>query len=159
MILAATGHRPDKLGGYGNKARDALFQTAIRSLEHLAPSYVISGMALGWDTAIAHAAIALNIPFEAAVPFIGQDSRWPSSSREIYAQLLEQADKYTVVSSGEYAAWKMQARNEYMVDSADQIIACWNGTTGGTDNCLKYARSKSKKIHNAYNLFTRLIKE
>jgi uncharacterized phage-like protein YoqJ len=40
----------------------------------------------------------------------------------------------------------MQKRNEYMVDKCDKLLAVWNGTTGGTHNCIKYAKSKGKEI-------------
>lgn len=31
----------------------------------------------------------------------------------------------------------MQKRNEYMVDLADKVVAVWDGSKGGTDNCEK----------------------
>ena len=40
----------------------------------------------------------------------------------------------------------MQKRNEYMVDLADKVIAVWNGSTGGTYNCVKYAEKCGKEI-------------
>ena len=40
----------------------------------------------------------------------------------------------------------MQRRNEYMVDKADTLIAVWNGTSGGTANCVKYAKKKGVDI-------------
>ena len=32
----------------------------------------------------------------------------------------------------------MQKRNEFMVDNSDLVVAVWNGTSGGTANCLAY---------------------
>ena len=75
MIIAATGHRPDKLGGYGSIVADRLFHLAYETLEELAPTLVISGMALGWDMAVAEAAFCLDIPFHAYRPFEGQESQ------------------------------------------------------------------------------------
>lgn len=40
----------------------------------------------------------------------------------------------------------MQIRNQWMVDRADQVIGIWDGTSGGTANCLEYATSKNKPI-------------
>ena len=40
----------------------------------------------------------------------------------------------------------MQKRNEYMVDLADRVIAVWDGSKGGTANCVKYAEKVGKEI-------------
>lgn len=68
MLIAATGHRPDKLGGYGR--HDARLEDIARGyLSMLQPAGVITGMALGWDTRFALAALSLGLPLHAAVPF------------------------------------------------------------------------------------------
>ena len=71
MIVAATGHRPDKLGGYGEEVFEKLVQLAMGFLEahHSKITYGISGMALGWDMAYAEALCIKEIPWTAAVPF------------------------------------------------------------------------------------------
>ncbi|PAD70641.1 hypothetical protein CHH83_02225 [Bacillus sp. 7586-K] len=40
----------------------------------------------------------------------------------------------------------MQKRNEWMVDNSDYVIAVWDGTKGGTGNCVKYAQKQNKYI-------------
>lgn len=40
----------------------------------------------------------------------------------------------------------MQKRNILVVDSVDKLLAVWNGTSGGTANCVSYARSCFKDI-------------
>ena len=40
----------------------------------------------------------------------------------------------------------MPTRNEYMVDLADKIIAVWDGSNGGTANCVKYAEKVSADL-------------
>ena len=156
MIVAGTGHRPNKLGGYGVKATARVIETARRSLEHLKPERVISGMALGWDQALAHAAIDLGIPFVAAVPFTGQELAWPAASQTAYRELLAQAAEVVIVSGGGYSAAAMQTRNIWMVDHCDHILALWNGTPGGTGNCIQYARRVKRPIANAWKLFLSL---
>lgn len=139
MIIAATGHRPNKLGGYSRETADKLHALAVWFLQHAQPNRVISGMALGWDLAVAEAAFDLAIPYTAAVPFIGQENAWPTASREYYRQLLGTADRVHVVSDGGYSAAAMQRRNEWMVDNCDALVALWDGTSGGTANCVAYA--------------------
>jgi hypothetical protein len=77
MILAATGHRPDKLGGYDLSIYRKLVGLAYSYLRKQTPDVVISGMALGWDQAVAEAAVKASTPFIAAIPFRGQESKWP----------------------------------------------------------------------------------
>lgn len=150
MIISGTGHRPTKLGGYGQAAFDRLVEIAKRALQELDVKSVISGMALGWDQALAQAAIELDIPFTAAIPFTGQENRWPYSSRITYAQILEHAAEVVIVSSGGYSAYKMQLRNQWMVNNSNLILAMWNGSSGGTNNCLNYARLRDKEVINLY---------
>jgi uncharacterized phage-like protein YoqJ len=40
----------------------------------------------------------------------------------------------------------MQLRNEFMVNNSDIVIAVWDGTNGGTANCVKYAQVENKEI-------------
>ncbi len=145
MIIAFTGHRPDELGGYDESNPMAVkVKAKIKSkLQELKPELVISGMALGVDIWAAEAAIELGIPVEAALPFVGQDAIWPKASKERFQGILQKCKKVTVVNEGGYAAWKMQTRNQYMVDNCDLLIAVWNGKReGGTWNCIKYATKR-----------------
>lgn len=151
VVISGTGHRPDKLGGYGKTAFDKLVTIAKNFLIEENPDIVISGMALGWDQALAIAAIQLNIPFIAAVPFKGQESMWPRESQEFYRYILNRAHKVEVTSTGGYSPEKMQIRNKWMVDNSTKIAAMFNGSRGGTYNCIKYAEQVGKPIINLYD--------
>lgn len=146
MVYAFTGHRPNKIGGYNNSVnkRNALFE-ALNKIHFQEPLF-LSGMALGVDQWVAEYAISSNIPFVACIPFEGQESRWPTESRVHYHFLLNHAKHRVYVCSRGYAAWKMQKRNEYMVDHCDILIAVWDGTDGGTANCYRYAEKLGKSI-------------
>lgn len=150
MRLAVTGHRPDKLGGYDADSHRTLIRFAVASLQRIAPKEVVTGMAIGWDQAIAEAALLLNIPFVAAVPFSGQESKWPQAVQSRYRELYLAANEIQTVCYGGYAPWKMQERNCWMVDNSDELLALWNGTAGGTANCVGYAQKKGKKITNVW---------
>lgn len=151
-ILAGTGHRPDKLGGYSKEVTDKLIDLAVKYIPK-DTTKIISGMALGWDMALAYAAIERNIPFIAAIPFKGQESKWPPYSQSEFNFLLEKAEEIVIVSDGGYGAWKMQVRNKWMVDHCDEVVSLWDGSAGGTANCIKYANSVKKPITNLWNKF------
>lgn len=158
MIVAATGHRPEKLGGYSTKIRYSLGGLATDYLARNRPSEVISGMALGWDMAVAAAAVALDIPFVAAVPFRGQECRWPKEAQDRYRWLLSEAEEVVIITDGELfgrqVAKALQDRNEWMVDRADRMIALWDGSWGGTFNCIRYAEKKDVPVDNLWRQWT-----
>lgn len=156
ITICGTGHRPDKLGGYGEEAGARLYGLAYGQLDAMLSVSreeitVISGMALGWDMALARAAAVLNIPWIAAVPFIGQESAWPMETQERYHQLLATASRTVVVSPGGYSSVKMQLRNQWMVNNSDIVLAVWDGSEGGTRNCIKYAEKCGKPTYNLYH--------
>lgn len=153
MIICGTGHRPNKVGGYSKEARSKLYDIAKDWLVTNKPDKVISGMALGWDQALANAAYVLDIPLIAAVPFAGQQQAWPEESREFFDMLLSKAEEIVIVSDGGYAPWKMQVRNKWMVDHCDQVLAMWDGSTGGTGNCIQYAKKVGKPIVNLWEMY------
>lgn len=148
MIVAFTGHRPNKLGGYKlpNPTYVYVCQQIDKTLQELKPEKVISGMALGVDQWAAHIAYKLGIPFIAAIPFEGQEKAWPKQSQVTFHLLLKLASEKVIVSPGGYSAPKMQVRNEWMVDRCDKLIAVWDGTAGGTGNCVNYAVNKDREI-------------
>jgi len=146
--VAFTGHRPNKLGGYDtpNPTYNWVCWCLEEELEKLKPEKAISGMALGVDQWAAKICVKLGIPFIAAVPFKGQESQWPLKSQKTYHNLLAKAAEVVIVCSGGYDPGKMQKRNAWMVDHCDVLVAVWDGTPGGTANCVRYAESAGRKI-------------
>ncbi len=151
MILAAAGHRPDKLGGYDNpRAANKLRAIAQSYIVDEVPDFVISGMALGWDQYVAEAALSVGALLVAAVPFAGQETKWPTHAQQHYRELLARCVRVVVVCEGGYAPQKMQVRNEWMVNKSDRMLAMWNGSLGGTANCIKYAEQMRRPIDNLW---------
>jgi uncharacterized phage-like protein YoqJ len=156
MIVAVTGHRPDKLGtdhysGYApeNPLRawiKAQLREQLRLRRPFRPLYGITGMAIGVDQDFAEVCIELQIPFVAAVPFIGQERQWPKHARERYVELLAQACDVEIVCAGGYERWKMLARNQWMVDHCNALIAVFDGTAGGTASTVLYADSIKREV-------------
>lgn len=156
MKVAFTGHRPNKLG-HDYVLNSPLIQwikveiLKLLNIDEITPPakdlHIITGMALGIDTLAALTAIQYNIPFTAAIPFVDQEKMWSNYHQHLYNSILAKAQVKEIVSEGNYAAWKMQARNNWMVDHSDVLIAVWDGTDGGTANCINYAKKKEKQIY------------
>ena len=130
----------------------AVYDAIHAALIEARPTQVISGMALGVDQIAVRITLALSIPLVAAVPFPGQEAPWPPSSRDDYTGILSQATRVVFVAQPPYAAWKLQRRNEWMVDRADVVWAVWDGSpTGGTANAISYAERQSKPVRNLWS--------
>ena len=150
MIIAATGHRPDKLGGYGYKTEQKLLSLALVYLEDVQPEKVITGMALGWDTAVAMAAYCLSIPFIAAVPFTGQHYKWDPEHIRRYHEILTAAESVHTITAGGYSARAMEIRDRWMVDHAGRVVALWSGVPSGTGTTIRYAKRKKVEVDNLW---------
>lgn len=155
-VLTVTGHRLGKLAPnqddcYSPRLFSRLVDLARASLENLCPKEVVTGMALGWDQAIAQACIELGIPFIAALPCPGQSSRWFSQQAvRDYEERLRHAKGIVCVwqepgFEASSIAGQMMNRNQWMIDRAlyayGKVLALHDGSSGGTGNCVRYAQS------------------
>jgi hypothetical protein len=160
--VAGTGHRPPKLGGYEESVYARLVAFARRWVEALQPKLVISGAALGLDFALADAAIIASVPLHLAIPCDTQSGRWPPASRRKYDWLRSRATSERVVCPGPYRPDVMDRRNHYMVDYAAReqglIFALWDGSAGGTRNCLAYSERYDLDRINAWDDYARFAR-
>jgi len=137
VILGVTGHR-DLCG------KDARLHQYVLGFCEMAKRIdaafeVITGMALGFDTIVADVCLELGVPFTAAIPFDKQEECWSLEQQDHYWDLLRKAKHREYVSTGPYHPAKYQKRNEWIVDNCELLLACWNGSSGGTANCVRYA--------------------
>ena len=153
MKICVTGHRPNKLYGYNlsNPRWKRLKEHFKSILKENNCDEAITGMALGVDTVFALAVLELkaegcDIKLHCAIPCRNHSCKWIKESVDLYNDILYKADTVKLVSDEEYKPWLMQKRNEYMVDLADKVIAVWDGSNGGTGNCVRYAEKCGKEI-------------
>ena len=150
MIICATGHRPHKLGKeYNLKGpySEFIYEFMMNFIAGNSPTKIISGMALGVDQLWAIAGIRSGIEVIAAIPFIGQESVWPQSSQQLYKEILKSnLVEEKIISDGNYSIEKMHIRDKWMVDNSDLVFAVWNGTGGGTQYTVDYAKEQNKEI-------------
>lgn len=151
-----TGHRPDKLGGYNwNSLLNIKIRSQIRSLTiNLIENYdvyrFIFGGALGFDQFSFEVVYKLKktypfIELILAIPFDGFHKNWiDKKDQERLFLHMKLADE--VVNVNELSEYykpnikkKYDQRNMFMVDKSSYIIGCWDGSSGGTKNCIDYA--------------------
>lgn len=157
-----TGHRPSKLGGYDMKnptmlkLKEKLLETIEIAITREGIEHFISGGALGTDTAGFYCVHMIkekhpHIKNILAIPFKDQANAWSDNQQYWYNKMVNLADEVVYVDELDdykmnnmetkiYHPAKMQKRNEYMIDESNLIIAVYDGTKGGTGNCLYYAR-------------------
>lgn len=154
MITAHfTGHRPDKLLGYNPLDNKTLLwklnEVIIDHIESKGVTTFITGMALGIDMWAAKIVLKLkekypDIKLVCAIPCQNHSGKWRTESKEEWQFIIDRADEVVFVSDEPYTVWCMQKRNEWMSDNSKLAIAVWDGTPGGTANCVKYAKDKIK---------------
>ncbi len=144
-----TGHRPGKLNGTEEKIREEL-RTEIANAVNSGVDTFITGMAPGVDTWAALEVLKLketnqNIKHICAVPFNGVEKNRTDELQKIFHDILNKSDDVVYIAP-KYKRWCFHARNEWMVDHANRLIAVFNGTKGGTEFTIKYAEKKNRKI-------------
>lgn len=107
-------------------------------------------MAQGVDLYAAEAVLKLKqarpeVALECVLPFRGHGDSPRGTVKSRYRSILEQADAVTVLSEA-YHPLCMLARNRYMVDHTQSVIAVYDGAAGGTRQTIEYARQKGKAI-------------
>lgn len=140
-----TGHRPEKLNRSEREVKKAL-NAAIHQAIKDGHTTFISGMARGVDIwaaqiVLRERSLDSRIRLIAAPPYEGFESRWSQSWQEEYNLILQYADLTRFICKG-YSMSSFQARNKWMVDYSNRVIAVYNGEPGGTRNTIEYARKQ-----------------
>jgi uncharacterized phage-like protein YoqJ len=158
-VIAVTGHRPNKLGGYSDVTFIRLHALATFMLKRLQPAAVISGMAQGWDMEVAQAALDMQVPLIAAIPFEDQDKLWSMATQARYAGLIKRASQVELVSPGTFTPEKFHRRNRWMVDHCERLVALWDPTerAGGTYETMQYARLRKIPCDNLWSVWLALV--
>lgn len=145
MNVSITGHRPDKI-----KDPVWIYNRLLEAFEDLGAYRVIQGMAPGVDLISAKAAYVAGIPYVCAKPYPTHrryvEKNYPDWLPE-YDKALAHAEEVVDVCKTYEGVWVFQRRNEWMVDHGDTVVAVWEGTKGGTANCVKYANRKRKPVY------------
>lgn len=151
-----TGHRPVKLP-WGMRETDSRCLDAknwiaeqLRELYEKGYRRFLCGMAIGCDTLFAQEVLKLKAEHPdtmlfGAIPCADQASGWNRKQKETYAALVEQCDEIKIFSPS-YNSLCMNERNSYMVENSTVLLACYNGTPGGTRNTVLAAMRKGIEI-------------
>ncbi|GAA2623937.1 hypothetical protein GCM10010399_64090 [Dactylosporangium fulvum] len=113
---------------------------------------VWSGMALGFDLALAAAAVDLGMPLRAVIPFESQPDVWRDPRDIAEWRRLRAAAASEIVcgpnpTSKQQAVALLHGRNDELL-KADGIFACWDARkrAGGTYSAVRKARDRGVPV-------------
>jgi len=152
MNIGVTGHRPQRLGGYDKCAKKVLYRFAHRILLRLDNDVtIVQGCALGFDQAMATAAIDQGHKVISLIPYLGFNGRWPIESVLELDTILNRSSEVRVITDKEMMeistpALALNARNHVIVKESDVLFALASGAPSGTQNCVDFALAKQKRV-------------
>ncbi len=136
-ICALTGHR--KLPG--SFRREILYDT-LATLVGKGYETFCCGMARGFDLEALDCLVDLkqryHVRIEACIPYSGQETGFPAADRKRYKELLSFCDEKTVLSP-RYFPGCFLARDRYMVEKCDLLLAYCVREKGGAAYTVRYA--------------------
>ena len=162
-ICCFTGYRPHRFDFSPDGLRPEQVQAAlgalIRRLYTEGYRTFISGMSAGVDLWAAAEVLDLraadsSVELVAAVPFAGQENRWPIPLQREYRRILDGCQQVEYLFSEKEAAEDPSAcyrsRNRWMVDRSDTVVAVCEldvaDSRTGTASTVRYARRLQKRI-------------
>ena len=155
FAVCISGHRPEKLptGAPLRMLQSLLFREIESAMEEGADTFY-TGMARGVDLDFGVEMIKrkmlskryADLCVEAAIPYPDQAARYDRESKKKYNFILDHADRITYIEN-EYTKDCYLARDRYMVDKSDLVLAIWNEQQdGGTYYTIRYAEEKGKEL-------------
>ncbi|MGJ4849208.1 SLOG family protein [Bacillota bacterium Meth-B3] len=143
-----TGHR-----GLPQDRVERIVTNLNTEVDHLIAQGVtdfISGGALGFDQMSASLIIVKKemghkVRLIFALPYKDQDAFWTGAQRQLYRNLLAEADEIVYVSN-EYTDDCIKKQKRYMVDRSVYCICALPHSSGGTDQTVGYAKQSGLSI-------------
>lgn len=155
LVVAATGHRWQRMDIERTTAAEAhLVRLARAFLEQLQPDRAISGLALGWDTAWAIAAVEAKVPLEVVMPGKRgqQEARWDWGDQGTHEWLVRHSVARSWVGGDLPFPKACIERDAYMVERAGLMAALWSGAPSGTGTTVQMAQRKGVGVVNLWGL-------
>lgn len=135
LVLVA-GHRPGELGGYDDNpvadgVRTRLQETLAGMREVDGPFAVVSGLRLGAEQLGAEAALALELPLLAVLPYPDADKPWPAHARAHFAELVDAAELAVTLearapATKQLAGAALARRDAWLARQVDAAVVVWD---------------------------------
>ena len=144
-VCALTGHRKLPADFDKNALIDCLEERILSGTD-----YFLCGMAQGFDLLALECLLYLRKKYkfeiEACVPYVGQELSFEAAERKRYKEFLELCDKKIVIFDS-YRQGCFLARDRYMVNCADELVAYCKRETGGTAYTVREAKKQKIPVY------------
>lgn len=144
LTCALTGHRELPARYDINVLYDALEERILAGCDRF-----LCGMARGFDLLALSCLMDLRkrypLTLVACIPYGGQEYAVRGAERELYRSLRAACDEEIVLCPG-YRSGCLPARDRYMADRADVVLAWCVRETGGTAYTVSYAKKKGVDV-------------
>lgn len=155
MIYGVTGHRnveqqPGELLSFAGLTVALMVERGCTE--------IITGMAMGWDLAVARAAYDQGVPYCAAIPFPQQPNRWPEADQIDWACAVRRASRVEVAGKLPLVDYYWD-RNCWIVDNSVELWSLWDGSPGGTRHATLYAEDIGRIVRPLWEPWTRFRAE
>lgn len=151
MAVSFSGHRPEKLPAGRDRAilQSMVYQETAQAISDGACVFY-SGMSRGLDLYAAELVLAMRsehpeIRLVCACPFPAFFDSFSPVERYRVDCILSEANDVCFISKHYYSG-VFFARNRYMVDHSDRLIAVMLDPRSGTGNTVRYAQKKGKDV-------------
>ena len=149
-ILCFTGHR--KISAEQKRLLIKKLDGLLDALSARGVNHYICGGALGFDTLAAQVVLQKRrqhptFTLTLALPCRDQCAAWTPRQKREYQTILRAADEVIYLNE-RYLPGCMHARDVFMVDHAEILVAHYRGTPGGTQYTYLYAEKKGLEIIN-----------
>lgn len=156
-VCSFTGYRTQKLNeilkenNYGIEQIKNLISVEIERMLDEDFEVFRSGMAVGADTIFAEIVLKYKeryprVKLIAVVPCLEQEKLWSAGDKIKYRDILAKADEVEIVNHRPYFDGCMQMRNRSLADSCDELLAVYDGRSGGTMQTVNYAVKIKRKV-------------
>lgn len=155
-VCSFTGYRPSKLPFLQDKKSKeylALYNLLKSEIVRMSENGIVNfqtGMARGIDLLCGEILLELkrdiDIHVFCAIPCKEQYFGWKAEDITLYKRIIDASDGTAYISLDKYSKGCMQKRNRYLVDTAQYLIAVYDGQRGGTMATINYAKKKHRTI-------------
>lgn len=145
MIVAAIGELSSQLT-ISEHEQTRLRNIAYDALKDLKPNKILIRMVIGWDMAVAEAAILLKIPMHVVLSTKKEYRKWPRYLRGFYKYIIRSAERVMVLGESDTPI----LRDRWILNNATTFLTMSSGKSMITEQMVAYARSCSKSVINLY---------
>ena len=150
MIITGIAPTPDALHDRSFLPSAELVYLATRALKEAHATHVITSLALGWEQALAKAALELRIPFSTSLPYADRDLAWLPAARTAYRELLAHSAQVIQLTDG-FSPTCVSAGDQWRIAHSNRVLALWNyDFDGPTFEAIRFALSQDKPVLNLW---------